>query len=710
MAGKLSSSILYPPESAMPATEEAIAEVFDEIDVVYFMEDGFDATAYELGKMEGNDFDMGVLGKEMFKLKKQLQVVSKKISGLIAKNSKQFSSQTEGYRSIEEEATEMVKEIAFIRKQLNTAHKEVLNGLGIIANQRKREMLADLKETINSIKTLYETQFRLQELIQEGDFPLAIRLCVEATNATQEFLHFDCIKEVSQKFTKILGTMESHIDDVLATLTLSYDQDRYALVYSAYGMLDNVKGASAKLLAFFRGTIENSARTVLVDRLRKSHPIEKTDSMSYEELCEAIIIDEFIDSIRELGFVLSRCLFVYHEILKFHIEEDERRLCSLPPSDTVDIDSTPIVEKGIMQKSLCDGLYGIFKTASAKFNTLLCCHDLSQLKFDNFLDVVEMANRFRKFGRRYFGNSCGEIAITLEKQTCLYFGRYHRERMDELKMFLENEVFALCPVPVQFTLFELQEFQFLKESCDAFDDDDVHVHHLTDHIGLGEQLDYILLTPETDNPFCTPQRHSVSSSKTIDNDETLRDSLSRSSSEDSCIESFSQVLQSTPNICNTALNLLRFFGRYIRMTSLLHSVAEEAITAIIQLFEYFIYSIFNFFAKDLITEHFEAITFTSLHLRKLIEAIRIRLILENEANEEFKQMQNDRLAPCHLSVCLDISSCETGFGLSERVIGVESVIFLKKQFEFLRPVLQSLLPQNRQLVVLEKLYKEVTLF
>lgn len=75
------------------------------------------------------------------------------------------------------------------------------------------------------------------------------------------------------------------------------------------------------------------------------------------------------------------------------------------------------------------------------------------------------------------------------------------------------------------------------------------------------------------------------------------------------------------------------------MTSLLHSVADEAITAIIQLFEYFVYSIFNFFAKDLITEHFEATTFTSLHLRKLIEAIRVRLILENEANEEFKQVK-----------------------------------------------------------------------
>lgn len=71
------------------------------------------------------------------------------------------------------------------------------------------------------------------------------------------------------------------------------------------------------------------------------------------------------------------------------------------------------------------------------------------------------------------------------------------------------------------------------------------------------------------------------------------------------------------------------------------------------------------------------------------------------------QIQNDRLAPCHISPCLDILSPDTGFGLSERIIGVESVIFLKKQFEFLRPVLQSLLPQNKQLPVLEKLYKEV---
>lgn len=204
-----------------------------------------------------------------------------------------------------------------------------MNSLKIVANERKREMLAELKSALLSIKTLYETEFRLKELVNDGRFPLAIRLCVEATNAAQEFIKFDCIKDLSTKFTKILSSMESHLDDALAGIPMTYDQDKYSLIYSAYQMLDNVGGAAVKLLSFFRATLESSARTVLIDRLRRKFSNDETDSMSYEELCENIEMDEIIDTIRELGFVLCRCLFLYHDVLRFHVDDDERRLCSL---------------------------------------------------------------------------------------------------------------------------------------------------------------------------------------------------------------------------------------------------------------------------------------------------------------------------------------------------------------------------------------------
>lgn len=37
----------------MPATEEATAELFDDIDVVYFIDSSFDATNYELQVIYG---------------------------------------------------------------------------------------------------------------------------------------------------------------------------------------------------------------------------------------------------------------------------------------------------------------------------------------------------------------------------------------------------------------------------------------------------------------------------------------------------------------------------------------------------------------------------------------------------------------------------------------------------------------------------------
>jgi hypothetical protein len=63
-------------------------------------------------------------------------------------------------------------------------------------------------------------------------------------------------------------------------------------------------------------------------------------------------------------------------------------------------------------------------------------------------------NRFREFGLRHFGNSHLEFAATAMKKSRAFFRQYHSERM-ELKMFLENETFTLCPVPMQFSLFDL---------------------------------------------------------------------------------------------------------------------------------------------------------------------------------------------------------------------------------------------------------------
>lgn len=64
--------------------------------------------------------------------------------------------------------------------------------------------------------------------------------------------------------------------------------------------------------------------------------------------------------------------------------------------------------------------------------------------------------------------------------------------------------------------------------------------------------------------------------------------------------------------------------------------------------------------------------------------------------------------PSKLSTILNLNLNEMCYQLSERIIGFESLIFLKKQFEDLRPVLQSLIPQNKQLPIIDKFYQNVS--
>lgn len=60
-----------------------------------------------------------------------------------------------------------------------------------------------------------------------------------------------------------------------------------------------------------------------------------------------------------------------------------------------------------------------------------------------------------------------------------------------------------------------------------------------------------------------------------------------------------------------------------------------------------------------------------------------------------------------MSPCVDINSPDTLYSLAERIVAVESTCFLAKQFELLRPVLESLVPVGQKSRPLVDFYKDV---
>ncbi|KAJ1373913.1 hypothetical protein KIN20_036458 [Parelaphostrongylus tenuis] len=170
------------------------------------------------------------------------------------------------------------------------------------------------------------------------------------------------------------------------------------------------------------------------------------------------------------------------------------------------------------------------------------------------------------------------------------------------------------------------------------------------------------------------------------------------------------IEQMPTNICNTALNLLRFLVsimyecRYIRMTSLLPSISEYSIPALTELFEYFFYGIILFFGSD-----GPGAEDAVVKLKAVLDEISAHFLFGEAGSSNKLPEERLRFATPKICVGLDLSNFDQLYGIAERIVAVESVEFVARQLYLVRPVMESLLPKQSEKITssLDRFYGSV---
>lgn len=88
-------------------------------------------------------------------------------------------------------------------------------------------------------------------------------------------------------------------------------------------------------------------------------------------------------------------------------------------------------------------------------------------------------------------------------------------------------------------------------------------------------------------------------------------------------------------------------------------------------------------------------------LRRILDS----LILDVE--EDAEETHNEKIPKPHLSPVVNLVNAETLHGLYERIVAVESLVFLSKQFEYLQGYLEHLVPTQNKMV-LQQFYNQVS--
>lgn len=130
-------------------------DVLDSIEDVYFNTNGsFDSSRYELKKLP-TILHSKEIEKHYKKLKQQHQVVSKKVLQLILQKQSACKTEFDKIQLLQDQLQDVVEICKIGREDLKLAEKQFTKAsLGILANYQRRQVVQELLNSLNTIKTL----------------------------------------------------------------------------------------------------------------------------------------------------------------------------------------------------------------------------------------------------------------------------------------------------------------------------------------------------------------------------------------------------------------------------------------------------------------------------------------------------------------------------------------------------------------------------
>uniref|UniRef100_A0A8C5VCY7 VPS50 subunit of EARP/GARPII complex n=1 Tax=Microcebus murinus TaxID=30608 RepID=A0A8C5VCY7_MICMU len=313
-----------------PCDPQAEQELINSIEQVYFSADSFDIVKYELEKLPPV-LNLQELEEYRDKLKQQQAAVSKKVADLILEKQPAYVKELERVTSLQTGLQLAAVICTNGRRHLNIAKEGFTQAsLGLLANQRKRQLLIGLLKSLRTIKTLQRTDVRLSEMLEEEDYPGAIQLCLECQKAASTFKHYSCISELNSKLQDTLEQIEEQLDVALSKICKNFDINHYTKVQQAYRLLGKTQTAMDQLHMHFTQAIHNTVFQVVLGyvELCAGNTDTKFQKLQYKDLCTHVTPDSYIPCLADLCKALWEVMLSYYRTMEWHEKHDNEDTAS----------------------------------------------------------------------------------------------------------------------------------------------------------------------------------------------------------------------------------------------------------------------------------------------------------------------------------------------------------------------------------------------
>lgn len=204
-----------------------------------------------------------------------------------------------------------------------------------------------------------------------------------------------------------------------------------------------------KLHVDFITAIYNCSFNVVNSYITSTEMLESNDNgckNPYKTLCQSINSNSFIPCLIHLCKEMFKIVLSYHQLMKWYNDGENEQ-----PNQ---------VEHSLSKQKLEHNLIKIWDDVQRKVSSLLLNADLACYKFEQFVQVLRVVHRLIQVGEEFCQSKSEDLQESIRKQSTNYFRNYHVQRLEELKIFLENEMWEICPVKASFDILQLQVYCF----------------------------------------------------------------------------------------------------------------------------------------------------------------------------------------------------------------------------------------------------------
>uniref|UniRef100_A0A8C2ZJV6 VPS50 subunit of EARP/GARPII complex n=2 Tax=Cyclopterus lumpus TaxID=8103 RepID=A0A8C2ZJV6_CYCLU len=702
-----------------PIDPQAEQEIIDSIEEVYYSNDSFDMVQHELEKLPP-ELNLQELEEHRDKLKRQQAAVSKKVADLILEKQPAYVKELERVTALQTNLQLAAVICTNARRQLSVSKEGFTEAsLGLLSNQRRRQLLTGLLKSLRTIKTL------VKNLLSEEDYPGAIQLCLECQKAASTFKHYSCISELNSKLQDTLEQIEEQLDVALSKTCKHFDVSHYTKVQLAYTLLGKTQTAMDQLHMHFTQAIHNTVFQVVLGyvELCAGNADTKFQKMQYKDLCTHITVDSYIPCLSDLCKALWEVMLSYHRTMQWHEEHDQHETTPTTESDE------SVVDRSYVKKKLEHGLTRIWQDVQLKVKAYILGTDMSNFKYDDFIVVLDVISRLMQVGEEFCGSKSEVLQESIKRQSVNYFKNYHRARLEELRMFLENETWELCPVKSNFNIAQLHEFKFMgqcrspsispsRQAGSSTGPAQGELSLFQQYLQEGNPFEMHAeqKEEETEDVLASNGYESDELEKSVYQDydsdsdvpEELKQDYVDEQTGDAPLKSASrETIRSkkksdynlnktnAPILTNTTLNVIRLVGKYMQMMNILKPIAFDVIHCVSQLFDYYLYAVYTFFGRNDMYES-SGLGLISSRLRTTLNRIQESLIDMNAPVHSAAEDRKEKVPSPHLSQLVVLTNSGTLYGLAQRVVATESLVFLAEQFESLQSHLDTMMPAAKK--------------